>query len=246
MDHLRRARLEQLLAALDAFIDAMRFSALGDDVWRFSSCREHMRTYNDFYEAASKLIATDLRTYRYDLDAVPSRGDMEPVDQKAQFDSALANTQILRALVQQQLGPTQERALDIVNFISANLRGGMHDQPSNEREVQDVLETLLVGRGLQKGLDYDRETGRVKVSVKESVPDFVLPKLSLTIEVKLVTSPSRLRSIVDEINADIRAYGTKYSNLLFVIYDLGQIRDEGQFKRGLEDPVGVKLIVVKH
>ena len=51
---------------------------------------------------------------------------------------------------------------------------------------------------------------------------------------------------MDEINADIRAYGTQYERQLYVIYDLGIIRDEAEFKRGLEDAPGVSIIVVKH
>jgi len=99
---------------------------------------------------------------------------------------------------------------------------------------------------MAKGTDFDRETGRVKTSGKESVPDFVLPNLGLCMEVKLSTSAGRLREIVDEVNADIRAYATKYDRQLYVIYDLGTIQDEDEFKLGLEDAPGVSVIVVKH
>lgn len=246
MDQLRRTKLEQLLGAIDAFIDALRFSANGEDIWRFWGYRDHMRTYNDLQTTASKLVATDVPMYQYDLSKVPGPGETVAMQQKGYFDSVLVNAQMLRALVQQQLGPATHRVVDIANFLSVNLRRALHAHPKNEREVQDALEALLVGKGLQKGLDYDRESGRVKISVKESVPDFIFPKLGLAAEVKLVDSQSRMRKAVDEINADIRAYGTSYSHLLFVVYDVGQIRDEAQFKRGLENPVGIRLIVVKH
>jgi hypothetical protein len=64
--------------------------------------------------------------------------------------------------------------------------------------------------------------------------------------VKLSDSTAKLRAIVDEINADIRAYATRYDRQLYVIYDLGTIRDEEEFKRGLEDARGVRVVVVKH
>jgi hypothetical protein len=51
---------------------------------------------------------------------------------------------------------------------------------------------------------------------------------------------------VDEINADIRAYGSRYERQLYVVYDIGTIRDEGEFKRDLEAASGVAVIVVKH
>ena len=111
--------------------------------------------------------------------------------------------------------------------------------------MQDAVEALLIGRRLQKGVDYDREVGRVKVSAKEVVPDFIMPRLSLAIEVKLIKTPSRVRLVVDEINADIRAYSKGYRSLLFIVYDLGHIRDEIEFKQDLEDPGNVSIVVVK-
>ena len=97
-----------------------------------------------------------------------------------------------------------------------------------------------------RGIDYDRETGRVKVSIKEVVPDFILPKLSLAIEIKLSKTGAKAKTIVDEINADIQAYGKKYNRILFVVYDLGTIRDTLEFTRDLEVTTGVEVIVIKH
>lgn len=63
---------------------------------------------------------------------------------------------------------------------------------------------------------------------------------------KLSKSGDKLRAIVDEINADIRAYGTLYERQLYVLYDLGTIRDEAEFRRDLETAPGVSVVVVKH
>lgn len=63
---------------------------------------------------------------------------------------------------------------------------------------------------------------------------------------KLSKSADKLKAIVDEINADVRAYGTQYERQLYVVYDLGMIRDEAEFKRDLEDAPGVSVLVVKH
>jgi hypothetical protein len=86
----------------------------------------------------------------------------------------------------------------------------------------------------------------VKVANKEVVPDFILPQLSLAIEVKLAKTESKAKMIVDEINADIQAYGRTYSHCLFIVYDLGSIRDTVEFTRDLESAVGVEVVVVKH
>ena len=57
---------------------------------------------------------------------------------------------------------TCRRAL--TDFFQSHMRPAMMKQPENEKDVQDTVEALLIGRGLQKGQEYDRETGRVKMS----------------------------------------------------------------------------------
>lgn len=133
----------------------------------------------------------------------------------------------------------------IRDFFQARLRSAVLLQPQKELDVQDAVETLLIGRGLQKGVDYDREIGRVRVSAKEVIPDFILPRLSLAIEVKLLKPASRVREVIDEINADVAAYSKRYRSLLFIVYDLGHIRDEIEFKHDLEDPGNVSVVIVK-
>ena len=127
------------------------------------------------------------------------------------------------------------------------MRRAVFNKPTKEKEVQDVIEQLLIGKGFAKGVDYDRETGRVKVSIKEVVSDFIIPRLSMAIEVKLSKDKSKSKVIVDEINADIQSYGKKYSSILFIVYDLGSIQDETAFKHGLETVDGnINVIIVKH
>ena len=78
------------------------------------------------------------------------------------------------------------------------------------------------------------------------VPDFILPKLSMAVEVKLAKTETKSRVIVDEINADIQAYGRAYERILFVVYDLGTIRDVTEFARDLESSPGTEVVVIKH
>jgi hypothetical protein len=99
---------------------------------------------------------------------------------------------------------------------------------------------------MAKGTDYDRETGRVKTSGKESIPDFIFPNLKLCLEVKLSKSRDDSRKIVDEINADVRSYATKYERQIYVVYDLSSIRDEAEFKKDIENAPGVSVVIVKH
>ncbi len=153
---------------------------------------------------------------------------------------------ILKTYLETKLDIRTDEITSLKYFLQVNLRKVIFSEPEKESDIQDAIEQLLIGHGLSKGIDYDRERGRVKVSIKEVVPDFILPRLGLAIEVKLSKDKNKSRSIVDEINADITAYRKKYSSLLFVVYDLSTIRDEIEFKQNLENGNQVSLIIIKH
>ena len=86
----------------------------------------------------------------------------------------------------------------------------------------------------------------MKEAIKEVIPDFILAKWGVAVEVKLSTEKDKRKAIVDQINADIKAYGKQYAFILFVVYDLGTIRDEVEFKQDLEMADSVAVIIVKH
>ena len=67
-----------------------------------------------------------------------------------------------------------------------------------------------------------------------------------TREVKLVKVTSRVREVIDEVNADVAADSKRYRTMLFIGYDLGHIRDDTEFKHDLEAPGNVSIVVVKH
>lgn len=134
---------------------------------------------------------------------------------------------------------------NLENFIKSRLRNVMFDRPQREVEVQNAIETLLLGRGLSKGTDYDRETGKFEFSGKEFIPDFIIPKLKLCMEVKLLREGKKSK-IIEEISADITAYAKEYERQLYIVYDLGYIQNEEEFKRDIESIEGVKLLIIKH
>lgn len=134
---------------------------------------------------------------------------------------------------------------NLENFLQSRLRSVVFQKPDKEIEVQNAIEALLLGRGLSKGADYDRESGKFEFSGKEYIPDFIIPKMSLCIEAKLLRE-GRKSKIIEEISADITAYKKAYDRQLFIVYDLGVIQNELEFKRDIEMSAGVKVIVVKH
>jgi len=247
----RKAHLKQLLSNATALLQAMRYSsttATGDmaNVGNFTSYKMFLRKYNTLAREAAPMLQSTTMLDVFDIDNIPTSGNTVWPVQKELFETAYSNTALLKSLLENAIGYAADETQHLEDFIQANLRRAIFAEPAKELEIQNAIESIIVGRGMAKGMDYDRETGRVKTAGKESVPDFIFPNLGLCLEVKLSKSPDKLRGIVDEINADIRAYSAKYERQCYVVYDLGIIRDEAEFKRGLEDTPGVTALVLKH
>lgn len=129
----------------------------------------------------------------------------------------------------------------ILTLVERKLRKVIRATPAKEKEVQDALESLIVGANISFG----RETVSIEYSSKTYIPDFVFQSLDLVLEVKLCNRADREKKIIAEINDDILAYGTKYGNQVFVVYDVGHIRDVDRFCSAFEGQDGVLVRVVK-
>ncbi len=250
MDKQQREQLKEFLHITNALLDSMNVSMRNErestNIWRYSGFWQYARKYNQLVQIISQVIQINTIVDIFDMEKLPSIGDTVPSQQKAYFESVHANLSILKAYLETKLDIKADEIESLTNFLQINLRKAVFHEPEKEREIQDAIEQLLIGRGLTKGIDYDRETGRVKVSIKEVIPDFIFSRLGLALEVKLSKDRNKSRAIVDEINADIQAYGKKYSSILFAIYDLGTIRDEVEFKQDLEITDQVFVVIVKH
>lgn len=246
---ISKERIKEFLSYTKALMDSMGLSRNRDDEYylKYSSYKEYMRKYNDLLKLVIKEVKIgDLPVDYCILDNVPGKMDTIALQQKEFFDTTFTNLSILRAYLENMLDLKKEDIENLKYFLSSNLRKAIFNNPEKEKDIQDAIESLLIGKGLEKGIDYDRETGRVKFSNKEFVPDFVFHKLDLILEVKLSKDKARIRVIVDEINADIMAYKKEFSNQLFLIYDLGSIRDESEFRNDLDNIENISLIIVKH
>jgi hypothetical protein len=247
----QKDQLKQLLSNANALLEAMRYStttARGEaaNIGKYSSYKMFLRKYNDLAKKAAPLLADPTMLDLFDLDKIKESSDTVWPRQKELFDLAYSNVALLKSLLEGEIGYAEDEIRNLMDFIQANLRRAVFAVPDKEVDVKNAIEALIVGRGMAKGIEYDRETGRVKTSGKESIPDFIFPHLKLCLEVKLSKSADKLRAIVDEINADIRAYSTQYERQLYIIYDVGTIRDEEEFKRDLEAAPGVSILIVKH
>lgn len=250
MDNKTLQILKGHLLAAKALKDSMGQSLAAtthNNIWRYASYRTYMGKYQQIVQQVSKLISVTVPLSIWDIHKIKGSSETTTTFQQECYEAVYANLNILIAFLEHSLGLKTDEIRGLSDFFQANLRRAVFNEPKIEREIQDVVEQLLIGKGFIRGVDYDRETGRVNVSIKEVIPDFIIPRLSLAIEIKLSKDKAKSKVIVDQINADIQAYGKKYSAILFVVYDLGSIQDEAAFKHGLETKNGyIRVIVVKH
>jgi len=139
-------------------------------------------------------------------------------------------------------GPEASLILKVLRLAENQLRKVIREKLDNERQVQDAFESLLIGADIP----YGREVDSIEYSSKTYTPDFSLTKISLAVEIKLCSRSGREKKIIAEINDDILAYQTKYQNLLFIVYDLGYIRDKDRFCSSFEEHQNVTIKIVKH
>lgn len=139
-------------------------------------------------------------------------------------------------------GPEASLILQVIKLAEVKLRKVLRKPPEKEKEVQDAFENLLIGADIP----YSREKDSIEYSSKTYTPDFTIVKADLAIELKLSTAPSHEKEFIAQINDDILAYGSKYGNMFFVVYDCGHIRDVELFISSFESQSSVYVRVVKH
>jgi hypothetical protein len=241
------AALQKLAMRVDALRRAMDAVIGGTtpDHGKWGAFKHYARAYNAFAAEYNRVTGTQSVNF-YDISRMKgSRNTVWPV-QKEIFDTIYADTLILSGLLSGYELGTSASISTIQDLLVANLRKVVFGRPQKEAEVQNAVESLLIGRGYQRSVDYDRETGRVKFSGKEFVPDFVFMPFSLALEIKLIKGQTDISRCVEQMSADAQAYLSVYKTLLFCVYDLGEIRDVNEFQEGLQRQNGIRVCVIKH
>lgn len=239
--------LKELAIRVDALRRAMEAVMNGTtpDHGKWSAFKSYARAYCSFAKQYM-LITSDRSLQMYNLDAMRSSADTVWPVQKEIFDMIYADTLLLSGLLSQYDRGEAASISEIQDLLSANLRRAIFTRPEKELDVQNAIEALLIGRGYQKPLHYDREAGKIKFSGKEFIPDFIFPSFHLALEVKLIREKSHISKCVEEMSADIPAYLSFYSSILFCVYDLGEIRDVNEFQSGMQTQSGVRVSTIKH
>lgn len=198
--------------------------------------------YNQLAMLATQLDP-DVASYfpQIDLGDQHSPASTSGVMWKSYAELAAIQLNSLASYLQSKLGTKQQEHEQIVDLIKANLRPAIYDDPKHEREVQNALETIFRARAL----DFRREQQTVPYSTKRYIPDFTFDRVGLAVEVKLCKDKDREKLMIDEINSDIIGYGGRYDRCLFVIYDLGFIRDVAKFSADIEANPNVHVLIIK-
>ncbi len=130
--------------------------------------------------------------------------------------------------------------IKIINLGEKKLRKLIRNTPEREKEIQEKFEDLLIANEIE----YSKEHPHIEYSTKKYIPDFSFEKLDLAVEIKLCKLEEK--SLIAQINDDILAYRLKFKNILFIIYDLGNIRDIDTFKNVFEKYNDIIVLIIKH
>lgn len=216
-----------------------------EDFAKWAAYKNYARAYNQIAKQYIS-ITNDGSINTYDVEKLGSHSSTVWPFQKEVFDTIYADALILSGMLSVYDTGVSATISNIEDLLSANLRKVIFGKPGNEVDIQNSIEALLVGRGYQKTIDYDREGGKIKFSGREFIPDFVFPNLNLALEAKLIREKQHISKCIEEMSADIPAYLSTYESILFCVYDLGEIRDVGEFQSGILKTNGVRICVIKH
>lgn len=202
----------------------------------------YIEQYNHLLELTAQ-IDPAVATYLKPVDLSTNRDPafVRPPLWRSYAEAAALQLGSLASYLQPKLGTKRQEYEQIIDLINANLRPAIYEDPKHEREVQNALETIFRARAL----DFRREQDTVPYSTKRYIPDFTFNRIGLAVEVKLCKDKDREKDMIDEINSDIIGYADRYDRCLFVIYDLGFIRDVAQFSRDIEENPNVHVRIVK-
>ena len=216
-----KALIAQIRSLCRTIEDILNDTTVNESV-RYNPYKSMAHIYNALVEKAKSLLQIETIIGTFDIHNMPGINNTTWEEQRNLLVEVLLSGKMLLSSLECNLDYVDDEVDNLVLFIQSRLRSAIFQKPEKEIEIQNAIETLLLGRGLSKGIDYDRETGKFEFSGKEYIPDFVISKLSLCIEVKLLRAAKRSK-VIEEISADITAYKKEYPRQLYVVYDLGEI-----------------------
>lgn len=201
-----------------------------------------MRRYNILYAQVCQVLGIAPLPTGHPIDYKNPAHTLMPF-WSGYLNDVIIETGQLVAFLENHLGVPLKVTNKLVEDIEDKLRATVRKKPEGEREIQDAIENLLI----IKEYEFNREKVTIPYSTKYFTPDFTFETLNTAMDVKFCNSQSDEKKIIDEINADIPAYKSKYAHAVFVVYDMGFIRDTLAFAKGIEkNNPDVYVTVIKH
>lgn len=241
----RKIIIKQVKALIET-INAILSDNSVNVVGRYASFKTMAESYNEIVRQAGPVLPTSSRVKVFTINPNVDQFNTVWPEQKLALEEVLLSSKLLLANLEGDDDFVDDEFENFANFVSARFRSAVFEQPKNEKEVQNTFETLLIGRGMNKGTDFDRESGKIEYSSKEYIPDFVINTPKMAVEIKLIKDAKEQSRIIEQISADITAYSKEYERIMFLVYDLGCIQNEIQFRSDIEKSGNIRVIVVKH
>ncbi len=134
-------------------------------------------------------------------------------------------------------------ALDLEAAIERAIRPTFREgPPQDEKAVQDAVQNTLNALGIL----HSREREAVSIGGKSFKPDFIIEALDMAVEVKYARGNRGPADLQEEMAADVAAYSTRWTRILFVVYDNGTIADPYQFRIDNIRKLQTSVVIVKH
>lgn len=218
--------------------NALRFleDVFGEKSWYYANI-----SYLPWSETGNMIIS-DPRNYEGETASKHTSAFMKQMEQAKGFLESAKDQLESNNIddVYTSVSPSTNNFIKILKLGETKLRKLIRTEPAVEREIQDKYEDLLTGADI----NYSREYPHIEYSSKQYIPNFSFVEFDLVVELKLCRRDEK--KLIVQLNDDIVAYKTKFTNIIFIIYDLGSIRDVDLFKSSFEKQENVFVQIIKH
>lgn len=161
------------------------------------------------------------------------------------FEGSLEKTSML-ALIggQQHRASTWHKYADrIAHLLAAGVPTAcQREKPKDEPHLQEICDGILKAGEC----DLVREFPFMSWSASKTKPDWSNEPLKLWVELKYVRQKSDIRTITEDIAADITKYGDNNRHIMFVVYDPSHlVTDEGIFSKEINKREGMVVHFIR-
>ena len=153
--------LKVLVSQIKALCDTIQ-EILNDsntmEMGRYTSFRIMAQTYNDFHERARSLLRVPTMLYTFKTENMRGAGDTLWSEQKTILEQTLLYSKMLLSSLEGSMDFADDEFDNLNDFISLRLRSAVFSLPEKEVDIQNAIESLLLGRGLSIAIHFITRT----------------------------------------------------------------------------------------